>query len=270
MEFIPRTGRASEALHPDPPAGKVTRVAMMKPALAVLIAAFGLPFGMALAADPKSPTAEQILDRYIEATGGRAALERLKSRVMKGTIEMAMLGISGEFEVFEKSPNKKASKTDLKGFGVIREGYDGQVAWSSAPFQGVAVKRGAELARVQRSALFPRELKLQEAYERLEVKGATNIGATVTWVVEAVTRDGVDTLYFDQKSGLLIREETVVKTALGEITFQNDLGDYREVDGIKVPFSIRLPKPAEVGFSVRFTHVKHNVEIPDSAFAKPD
>jgi hypothetical protein len=223
------------------------------------------------AAEPAAPpTAQQILDRYVEAAGGRAALEKLKSRVMKGKIEVTALGVTGPFEVRAKAPNKQVSTVEFEGFGAMREGFDGTVAWAVAPLQGVRTKSGGELARVQRSTVFPRELKFRETYDRLEAKGASKVGAADTWVLEGTVKNGKpDRLYFDQKSGLLLREETVVESPVGEMNFQIDLSDYRDIDGIKVPFTMRVPQPAEVGFQIRFDEVKHNVDLADTEFAKP-
>ncbi len=218
----------------------------------------------------KTPTVDQVLERYVEATGGRAALEKLRSRVMTGRVEMTTLGASGKFEVWAKAPNQQMSSLEFEGFGAIREGYDGKVAWAVVPLQGLREKSGSELARVQRTAVFPRELKLRESYDGLKLLGAREVDGRQTWVVEATPKGGKpDLLLFDQQSGLLVREETTVESPLGEMTFELELGDYREVDGVKVPHLIRLPKPAEMGFQIRLDSVKHNVDVAAERFGKP-
>lgn len=237
-----------------------------------VVAALLAAAGEVSAADAvAAPDGAQIFERYVEAVGGRPALEKLKSRVMKGKIELTMMpGLSAPFEVQAKAPNKEVSGFELSGFGAIREGYDGQVAWSLVPFQGVKEKTGADLARVQRTKVFPRELRMRETYTRWEAKGAAQIDGAATWVVEAGAKEGKpDRLYFDQKTGLLVREESVVTGPTGEVTFQVDFGDYRPVDGVKVPFRMKVPRPAEVALEIRFDEVKHNIEVPETAFAKP-
>ncbi len=241
----------------------------MKPILAIIVVLGLLP--AAFAATPeRPPRAEEILARYIEASGGRDALRKITTRIMRGTVEVASLGATGEFEVKAKAPDKQVSRIEFEGFGSIREGFDGRTAWAAAPFQGVRVKKGAELTRTQRSALFPRELKLREAYDGFEVKGTENVNGKDAWVVEAKAPGGaVDRLYFDRESGLLLREETAIETPVATLMFQSNLSDYRRVDGVMVPFSIDMPKPVEMGFKVRFTEVIHNQAIPDTEFAQP-
>lgn len=219
---------------------------------------------------PKTPTVDEILNRYVSGSGGREALGRLKTRTMKGSIEVTALGASGQFTVRNKAPNKQATTFDFGGFGTVREGCDGTVAWSVMPLQGVSRKKGGELARALRSAAFPRELRLKETYEKLVVKGPAKVGTADAWLVEGSAKEGKpDRLYFDQKSGLLLREETDVETAAGEMSFQIDFEDFRDVDGVKVPFLMKVPQPAQIGFKVKFEEVKHNVDLPDSDFAEP-
>lgn len=56
---------------------------------------------------PRSmPAVEAILDKYVAAIGGKAAIEKLSSRVQKGTIEIPSAGITGTIEIYAKAPNK--------------------------------------------------------------------------------------------------------------------------------------------------------------------
>jgi len=247
----------------------------MKPRLSIallslLAVAPGFVAGAAEPASAAAPTAQAILDRYVEASGGKAALEKLQTRVTKGKMEMTTLGLSGNLELRAKAPGKQISTVELAGFGSIREGFDGTVGWTEAPGVGVTSKSGGELARDRRSKAFPRELKLKEVYERLEAKGAAKVAGADAWVVEASYAGGKpDRLYFDQKTGLLVREEATVATAVGEMIFQVDYADYRDVEGVKVPFLMKIPKPETMGFQIKVEDVKHNVPLQDSEFSKP-
>ncbi len=258
------------------PVGVLSMFGPFRPMKSTLLASLTFFFALSSwtnAAEPApagSPSVQAILDRYVEASGGRAALEKLKTRVSKGNVEVTTVGLSGAIEVKAKVPNKQISSVDLAGFGAVREGYDGTVSWSDAPGVGLREKSGGELARDQRTKVFPRELKLREAYERMEAKGAAKVAGADAWVIEGVSKGGKpDRLYFDQKTGLLVREESSVDSGLGEMTFQVDFLDYRDVGGVKVPFLIRIPKPETMGFQIKLDEVKHNVEVPDSEFSKP-
>ncbi len=249
----------------------LTDLPRMKPTLMAGLAMILAATFLSPAAEPAElPAAQVVLDRYIEGAGGRSALEKLKTRVVTGKMEVTSLGVSGGMSVKSKAPNKQVSSIDLAGLGSMREGYDGTVAWSQAPGIGVQVKSGGELVRVQRTTAFPRELKIKETYDRFETKSAAKVGTVDAWLIEASAKGGKpDRLYFDQKSGLLLREESTVNTAVGEMTFQIDFLDYRAVDGVKVPFLVKIPKPETMGFQVTVDEVKHNVDIADAEFSKP-
>jgi hypothetical protein len=245
----------------------------MRTSLSSLASAFALAIAIScpsILAATTPPTADQILDRYIEASGGSAALKRLESRVMKGRIEATTIGATGAFVMQAKTPNLQASSIEFEGFGTVREGHDGKVAWSSMPGQGLRLKSGAELARVQRANVFPRELKLRDSYRDLVVQGPGKVDQRATWIVEGRLTDGTpDRFHFDQATGLLILEETEIALPDGTFKFQLELGDYREVDGVKAPFLLRLRQPVEMGFQIRLDEIRHNVPLPSSTFSPP-
>ena len=93
--------------------------------------------GAAPAAAAATPTADQVLDHYVNAIGGRAAWTKLNSRVSKGTIEIpAMNNLSGTVEIHEKAPNSMLAVITLGG-AVFEQGFDGSMAWSDDPQNGV-------------------------------------------------------------------------------------------------------------------------------------
>src|SRR5579863_2355202 len=91
------------------------------------------------------PTADQVLDHYVNAIGGRAAWTKLNSRVSKGTIEIpSMNNLRGSVEIHEKAPNSMLAVITLGG-AVFEQGFDGTTAWSDDPQNGLRVLSGAEL-----------------------------------------------------------------------------------------------------------------------------
>src|SRR5262245_21317324 len=75
------------------------------------------------------PTVDQILDKYMQASGGRQAVEKITSRMTKGTVEFSTMGLKGEMENYAKAPNKTLTIINLSGVGEFREGDDGKIAW---------------------------------------------------------------------------------------------------------------------------------------------
>jgi hypothetical protein len=220
----------------------------------------------AAAADP---TVDQILDKYVQALGGRQAIEKITSRMAKGTFEVTTMGIKGEVEIYSKAPNKILTIQNISGIGEVRDGYDGRVAWSQNPMLGLREKSGAELASTERSADIHAALKTKQRYSKLELKGKEKVGARETYLILATPVQGSPVkMYFDLQTGLLARTDIEFEGPQGQIHIETTLEDYREVDGMKIPFTTRQ-ESSVASAVIKLTEVKHNVALDDAKFNKP-
>ncbi len=215
------------------------------------------------------PTIDQILDKLVEGSGGKAALEKITSRQVKGTFDLPAMGASGTWTSYAKAPNKTAMVLDIPGFGVIQQAYDGKIAWENNPMVGMRDLSGNELAARKRDAEFHRDLKMKELYPKMTVKSKLKVKDRDAYLVEAVPVEGPpEKMYFDAENGLLLRvdaeRESPQGTAQVEVYFEN----YKEVDGVKIPFGIRQVMPG-MEILIKFDEVKNNVEIEDAKFVKP-
>jgi zinc protease len=227
------------------------------------------PAAQAAAAAAPLPTVDQIVDKYVEASGGRAAFEKLTSQVSKGTFELDQMAGEATQEIYAKAPNKVLFVTDSPSFGVVQRGYNGTAGWQDTPQTGLADITGDELAALKREADFYREIHLKDVYPKMTVKGKDSIDGHDAYVVEAVPTEGAAmTLSFDAASGLLERAQTVADSAMGKTDVETTLGDYRDVDGVKLPFLIRSSL-GQFAFTIKLTEIKHNVPIDDAKFNKP-
>ncbi len=217
----------------------------------------------------KLPTVKEILDKYVAAQGGRTANEKFKTRSMKGTIELAPMGIKGTVEGFAAAPDKIYSKTNLQGIGEIIQGFDGKTAWTINPIQGNRDKTGEELMQTKLLYAFNREINLDKLYPKMEVRGAEKLGDKDVYVVVA-TPEGLapETYYFDKQTGLLLRSDVVLISPEGKTLFQSFYEDVREVDGIKMPFKVRAVTPQFEVITI-ITEVKNGAPVDETKFAKP-
>ena len=231
--------------------------------LIMLAFAVAAPF-QAAAQDAALPSAEKLLERYAAASGG-AAVQKINSRVMAGSIEVLTYGLTGTFEQYTKAPGRQVSISDLSGFGKVIQCSDGRNGWAADPQQGVREMGAAELALFLRGADLQSPLHVGKQYKKMAVTGKSKVGDRDAWVVEAQPPEGgPEKLHFDTRSGLLIRMERPDQTGGSVVTFD----DFREVDGVKIPLTIHQDGgQAEVLIKIR--EVKHNVPIEDSKFGKP-
>lgn len=219
-------------------------------------------------ADEQLPAAEMLFDKYLKALGGEAALDKVKSRVMRGSIEIAPMGVKGTFETSQKAPQMSVTTMNLTGLGTMQQGYDGAVGWSKDPFTGLRELKGGELAVLQRTALI-NPGGWRKSYNSLKTTGRSKVGEREVYVVEgAYAGDTPDKLYFDAQTGLLLRMDAVVQSPQGRVVSETTFEDYREVDGIKLPYSSRAVLGAATVVT-RIEEVKHDVALDDKTFAKP-
>ncbi len=214
------------------------------------------------------PSADQVLDKYRAAIGGEAAWHKLNSRVSKGTIEIPAMSLSGTVEVHDKAPDSSLAVVSLGG-ATFQRGCDGTTAWSDDPQNGLRTLSGAEADDSKRQADFYHQINMRKYYSNWKVTGTEKIGDHDTYVVEATSAAGdVDKMYFDTQSGLMLRAITTLHTAQGPTVIQSELSDYRDTDGIKLPYSVHQSS-AQTEYTITFTEVHHNVDLSDGQFAKP-
>jgi photosynthetic reaction center cytochrome c subunit len=210
------------------------------------------------------PSVDEILDRYIQALGGRQAIENVKTRVYIGS-RVGADGVLVPEEVHTKAPNKLLVITSYPNL-VFRTGFNGTDGWNKSNQDDRPVN-AEMLAELRREAEFYKETKLKEIYPTMRVLPKTKVGETEAYVIEATPAGGGATqkLFFDVQNGLLIRKYSQTKLTLGQFPTQTDYEDYRVVDGVKLPFMIRWAMPGRT-WGRKLTEIKQNVVVEDVEF----
>ena len=215
---------------------------------------------------PLFPPAEQLLDKYVSAIGGAEALQKVTSRVQKGTLT-AFGGQHFPVDVYSKAPEKRLSVMHLAN-GDSVTAFDGKQGWLSVPGR-VHMMSAAEnaAARIDADLYFP--LHLKKVYEKFLVDAGEKIDAHDTYLV--IGRSEAQPplrLYFDKESGLLLRLIRYAETPLGRNPTQIDYADYRDANGLKVPFRWTLSRPGNQ-FTIQVEQVQQNVSVDDAKFVAP-
>lgn len=217
---------------------------------------------------PALPTVDQVLEKYITAMGGQAAFDKITSRTAKATIEIPDMGITGAMTMTEKAPNKALVVVEIAQM-TVREGTDGVVAWDENPQTGLREKAGLELAEYKRGSIFNIETKLKTAYPKMNVTGRDTVNGRPAIVIDAIPEQGSPVkIFFDSETGLILKQAGSRETPEGPITFESFYDDYRTIDGIKQPHTLRQVTSRFTSV-IRITEMKHNVPVDDALFRKP-
>jgi photosynthetic reaction center cytochrome c subunit len=212
------------------------------------------------------PTVRQVLDHYVGALGGAEAIGKIFSRVEKADFESENQAAS--VEVLTAEPEKQVVIRHLPTGDALTV-FDGQAGWVSFPGRPTRSMDNGEVegARMDADLQFP--LHVQELFPELSVQYPEKIDGRDAYILLG-TRKGEPPvkLYFDVQSGLLVRITRYTESPLGLDPMQLNYGDYREVDGVQLPFRITIAEPQSV-VTLQVQNVQQNVAIDEARFAKP-
>jgi hypothetical protein len=217
-----------------------------------------------------APTAAEILDRYVDVTGGEAAYAKLYNRVTRGTFEITQAGIRGEVTIYHARPHQMYTVLDLEGIGRQESGASGDVVWELSPMTGPRIKTGEEQQTSLRDGTFDRFVVWRELYPEAVYEGTEEIdGQPCHRVVLKPDGGSPQTFYFNQRSGLMVQASSEVVTPMGAISVDTYPDDYREVDGVLIPFTARVEIMGQ-SRSITTTSVEHNVKLEEDIFILPE
>ena len=212
---------------------------------------------------------DRIFERFVEAQGGLQAMTRIKTRVMRGMATHSRSNLPGTVEYYSKAPDKSLGVITAPSGVQVLEGYDGKSVWLQTPFMGTTVLEQSTVI-LARGAEFGRVPKATEMYASVSYRGRVMVEGRETHLVQAARAgEPAQLLYFDVKDGLLRRADVKLPPQVAEGVKATVLYDtYAEVDGVKIPINYRLVYP-EYTLTMKMYEVKHNVNIDDSLFTKP-
>jgi hypothetical protein len=224
-------------------------------------------------------TADDIIEKHLAALGGRAALEKITSRTMAGTVTVSTPGgdVSGPIELIAQAPNKSRTliTLDLSSFGagrmVVDQRFNGTSGYVLDTLQGNRDISGGQL-EAMRNNLFPSPyLNYKEAGTTVELSGKEKLGDREAFLLILKPKSGpVARQYIDAESYLAVRSVMKVDVPQigGELEQTTELLDYRDVEGVKVPFHIKNSSTVQTA-EVVITKVEHNTTLDQMQFSKP-
>jgi photosynthetic reaction center cytochrome c subunit len=228
------------------------------------------------------PTPAQVLDRYVAGVGGRDALLLLKTRAAEGT--WAHMGLTTASDGRPAAVNRgkvdpfTVTTVGADGLLVTRMGFDGATAIADRAAGKTTItiqgSRGVAQTGATQQELGPasiasqmlnfgldRELKLAADAGTFAVADPVELeGRTVNVLTRTLQGGTRERFYFDAVDGLLRRRDILRPLLLGDDLIQVDYDDYRIVDGIRVPFTIKTSylDDNHYGNTIEFSSIRHN------------
>jgi hypothetical protein len=215
------------------------------------------------------PSAESLLERYVEATGGRAAYAARKSEIAHGSVEYAAMGLRGQMTRWAAGDGLYRLRMELPGVGAMEAGVKDGVAWERSDLLGPRIKSGVERAEALREARINATARWRELYTRAETTGEEAVNGEDCYRVVLTPEEGApETLFLSKRTGLALKMQTVASTQLGEVAAEVFFEDYRNIGGILAPARVSQ-KVAGQTITITIDRAEVNVPIPREQFDLP-
>lgn len=216
------------------------------------------------------PPADQLVERHVEAVGGRAAYERHDHRRLELEMSMPAVGMTMQMEMLQSRPNLTLTRMTIPGTVTMRSGYDGTVAWVSDPMSGSGARiiTGDELEQTLRQADFDSGINFARHFPTMETVELTEMGGRACYRVRMVTAGGDEVFNcFDSETGLMVGAVMTQTGPMGRMEAEMLFEDYREFDGLLMPTVTRTNTMGQE-MVVTVTSVSHD-PIDPSVFEAP-
>lgn len=219
-------------------------------------------------------TVDELMQRAIDAVGGETNWRKITTRVTMSDIDLENQGVKGSSVSYSKAPNKGGTETTLTALGkTIASGWEffdgtsGEEAYTFAPAEKLA---GKQLEDARLSADFYSMLDWKTNYKKVEIEGIGKAGGEDAYIVSFEPINGTAFKeYYSTTTFLLLRREGVLtsSTSSQQLPYSVAFSDYRDVDGIKLPFKTINNSISNGNIVSVIKSVKHNVPIDDKIFA---
>ncbi len=222
---------------------------------------------------PKEPTADQLLDKFIRASGSAQRLAALSSWSAKGTIEgFDTYHLKVPVEIYAQAPAQRTmiSHAQNGSTSVVFDGSAGWIAGFDRPVPLIPMLPGAEFDGGKLDAILGFPGGIKQALTDWKVGfPKTTIDDKVVNIVQGTGAGKTRVkLYLDEKTGLLTRQVRYADTPIGMVPTQIDYADYREVVGVNLPYHIVITW-TDGQSDIQLSDIQANVPIDAAKFAKP-
>ncbi len=226
------------------------------------------------AAGQTLPEAAAVLDKYVEATGGRSAYERVHNRVLKKRVIHVDMGFEDSLVEYQAMPNKRYVEIESDALGQVRQGTDGETAWYWSEQVGPMVEEGEPLAAALDSAAFDRALNWRAYYKEAKCVGIESVDGRECYKIVLTPNHGQpETHFYERQSNLLVKaEKTRLFSNMPSLRLELTFSDYRMVDDLLLAHKTtqsfdQCGAKRELVFVTE--SVEHNVDLPPDRFEPP-
>jgi predicted Zn-dependent peptidase len=212
---------------------------------------------------PEGMTAKKVIENYIEAIGGAEKLKQVTDQKLKMSTEMQ--GMTIEMESIQKAPDKVLITVSMGGNILQKQVFDGERGMATAMGQSTELT-GKQLDEMRLQAkIFP-ELDYANGEYQLELMEVEDVDGKPAYKVQVTNPAGTATIeFYDVATGLKVRTVSTQETQMGPMTVSASYGDYQDVEGVKIPFSLKQQTGPQT-MDMKVVSAELNSGISDEVF----
>ncbi len=213
------------------------------------------------------PSAKKIYDDYIDAIGGRAAMEKIQTSRIVG--EFSVVGTKGKLVMYKSRPNKMSVEVEMGGDRKAFQGTNGEIAWEVAPSGTGKLLEGEAKEEIFKQADFDQQLNVDKYYKSRTCVAQEDVDGKPCYKVECVTMNGKkESQFYEVESKFLVLTISSQKLPIGSANIEAHLSDYRPAGELMLPYmtTVNMLSAKQV---VTLLEVEYNIQIPDTKFAPP-
>ncbi len=236
--------------------------------LFLICAGFATVIPVSAQTTEKLPTAQEVLDRYVEVTGGREALLRYKSMTVHGRVQVPSRNIDREIVVYTND-GKMLQKAFLADGKEASSGYDGQTAWDLDADGKATITKGDEVKSIARDADMYYHLQVMKYFKSMEVVDVKEFNGRACYHLKGVNNWGmVNEHFYDKENGLLVGYAFNTAWRGGDGDATETFEDYKDFGGVRMAAKTthREGKDAVIFLITAVTYD----DVSDDAFALPE
>lgn len=234
-------------------------------------------FGQATASKPAAaasaqdlPKAEQLLEKYIEAIGGKEALSKIKSLKATGSINIPQAGITGDMEMMQ-ADGKMLMVMEMPGVGKQTVGFNGEVAWQDSDLTGPQLMEGAMVEDLKFQAKIDGYSDAAAYFDSMETVGQESFAGEDAYKVVAKKKGSPDkTMFFSKKSGLIIGSEGEQDSGFGVMKITTITSGYKKVGDLLMSHTVEQKLPNGMAVEITMSQIELNPDVPASKFELPE
>ncbi len=218
---------------------------------------------------------QELIESYIAALGGLETIRSVESMQLTGEVEMLSFGMTMPLTITQKRPSKVHIRVEVPAMGSeVINAYDGETAWENNPMQGGIQKMAGERARdmKERADMDGFLVDYEAKGYAVHYVGEEEVNGSNTKKLRVMRPDSSEMFVFlDAESFLQVKIEAEGTNPMTGARAKKEtfLMDYRDVDGMMIPFEMKVLMDGQVFQNITIKEVKTNVEVDDTIFMYP-